>query len=125
MRNQQNQDQIAAGSSSSDYGEGSKGGELETSNSRLPTCTLPAGLGTALGASIFSTRIPWDVRGPWVLPTILGTSSHRCLLPARHGEPEHQPEEESYGAALQGGGDDCWRAAEVGGDGALLQAVSC
>ncbi|KAM6339907.1 uncharacterized protein FN964_011522 isoform 2-T2 [Alca torda] len=43
------------------------------SNSRLPTCTSPAGLGTAPGASIFSARIPRDVRGP------------RCsLLPREH-----------------------------------------
>lgn len=39
-----------------------------TSNSRLPTCTVPAGLGTALGPSISSTCIPGDARGPRRIP---------------------------------------------------------
>lgn len=85
------------------------------SNFTLPTCTLPAGLGTARQASIFPARVPWGSPG---------ASAQRPPAPARHGEPEHRPEEESLGAALQGGGDDCWRAAEVGGDGALLPAAS-
>lgn len=65
--------------------------------------------GTTLGDRISSSRIPWDARG----------SRRLSPAPARHGEPQQQPEEESHGAALQGRGDDCWRAAEVGGDGAL------
>ncbi|XP_075022825.1 DEP domain-containing mTOR-interacting protein-like [Calonectris borealis] len=46
------------------------------SSFRLPTCTLPAGRGTALGASIFAARIPWGVQGPWAL---LPTAA--CLQP--------------------------------------------
>ncbi|XP_054700967.1 DEP domain-containing mTOR-interacting protein-like [Grus americana] len=34
------------------------------SNFALPTCTLPAGLGTALRAGILPARIPWGVRLP-------------------------------------------------------------
>lgn len=106
VRNQESRDQIAAGSSSRDLRQGRRSREQEPAASG---CTLPAGLGTTLGDRISSSRIPWDARG----------SRRLSPAPARHGEPQQQPEEESHGAALQGRGDDCWRAAEVGGDGAL------
>ncbi|XP_063206333.1 DEP domain-containing mTOR-interacting protein-like isoform X3 [Chroicocephalus ridibundus] len=62
------------------------------SNSRLPTCTSPAGLGTAPGASIFPACIPWDVRGP------------RCsLLPREHlpAAARIQPGMESLSSSLK------------------------
>lgn len=116
VRNQQSQDQFAAGSSS---GEGRRGGELEPATSGcLPAPRQPR-WGPRRGQHLLNPH-PMGCAGP---PATLGASPHRRPHPARHGEPEQRPEEESHGAALQGRGDDCWRAIEVGGDGALLLAV--
>lgn len=84
---------------------------------------LASRAGDRAGGQHLPSPHPMGCAGPPVLPAAPGASPRCRPHPARHGEPEQQPEEESHGAALQGRGDDRWRAAEVGGDGALLLAV--
>lgn len=58
-----------------------------TSNSRLPTCTVPAGLGTALGPGISGTCIPGDVRGPRAHPPTTPSPAWRAWATAWRRKP--------------------------------------